>query len=160
MMEAIQIAIQASTINQQQINKIHILPSYKTTLQDQPSSNNFSNTVNNEHRQSPSNNLNLTSNAIQNEAETLTNLTQENRNQPSSDIQLTNTRNRTNVNKDDLQWEVMYDTDEESDTDNMEGLEVLSTDEERTKTNNKHRKGSKGIPKKKRPTSKSHAKKH
>ena len=103
MMEAIQIVIQASTIDQQQINKIHILPSYNTTLQDQPSSNNFSNTVNNEHRQSPSNNLNLTSNATQNEAETLTNLTQENRNQPSSDIELTNTRNRANVNKDDLQ---------------------------------------------------------
>ena len=86
MMEVIQTAMQVSTINQQQINTIHILPSHNTTLQDQPSSNNFSNAVNNEHRQSSSNNLNLTSNATQNEAETLINLTQENRNQPSSDI--------------------------------------------------------------------------
>ena len=146
MMEVIQTAMQVSTINQQQINTIHFLPSHNTTLQDQPSSNNFSNAVNNEHRQSSSNNLNLTSNATQNEAETLINLTQENRNQPSSDIQLTNTRNRANVDEDDLQWEGMYNTDEESDTDKMEGLEVLSTDEEKATTSNKNRKGSKGIP--------------
>ena len=50
MMEAIQIVIQASTINQQQINTIPIIPSYNTTLQYQPSSNNYSKAVNNEHR--------------------------------------------------------------------------------------------------------------
>ena len=51
----------------------------------------------------------------------------------------------------------MYDTDEEFDNDNMEGLEVLFTDEEKNTTNNKNNKRSKGIPKKKRSASKSQA---
>ena len=42
----------------------------------------------------------------------------------------------------------MYETDEESDNDNMEGLEVISSDEDKTTTNNTNRKGSKIIPKK------------
>ena len=50
----------------------------------------------------------------------------------------------------------MYDTYEVSDTDNMEGLEVLSTDEDKTATNNTNRKGITGSPKKTRSTSKYH----
>ena len=42
----------------------------------------------------------------------------------------------------------MYETDEESNNDNMEGLEVISSDEDKTTTNNTNRKGSKIIPKK------------
>ena len=49
----------------------------------------------------------------------------------------------------------MYDTDEEFDNDNMEVLEISSTDEEKYTTNNKNNKRSKGIPKKKRSASKS-----
>ena len=51
----------------------------------------------------------------------------------------------------------MYETNEESDNDNMEGLEVLSSDEDKTTTNNTTRKESKRIPKKKYFKSKSHA---
>ena len=51
----------------------------------------------------------------------------------------------------------MYETHEESDNDNMEGLEVLSSDEDKTTTNNTNRKGSKKNPKKKNSKSKSHA---
>ena len=49
----------------------------------------------------------------------------------------------------------MYNTDEEFDNDNMKGLEVLSKDEEKTTTNTKSNKRSKGLPKKKISVSKS-----
>ena len=92
-MEAIQIAMQVSTIHQQQLQTIPILPSYNKTLP---------NSVNNENRQSTSNNFITTSNASQKEVETLTNLIKENKNQPSSDTQLLNTLNSATVNKEDL----------------------------------------------------------
>ena len=93
MIEAIQTAMQGSTIHHQQLKTIPVLPSYNTTL---------SNAVNNEHRQSLSNNFITTSSTSQNEAETLTKLTQENRNQPLSNTRLTNTINSVTVNEDDL----------------------------------------------------------
>ena len=52
----------------------------------------------------------------------------------------------------------MYNTDEEFDNDNMKGLEVLSKDEEKTTTNTKNNKRSKGLPKKKISVSKSQTK--
>ena len=58
MMEAIQAAMQISTINQQQQTTISVLPPYDTTL---------SNVVSNEHRQSASNNIIRTSSTSQNE---------------------------------------------------------------------------------------------
>ena len=93
MIETIQAAIQVSTIDQQQQTTISVLPPYDETL---------SNAVNNEHRQSTSNNVITTSSTSHNEDETLANLTQENKNQPSSDTQVTNTINAGTVNEVDI----------------------------------------------------------
>ena len=84
MMEAIQVAMQVSTIHQQQQTTSSVLPSYDTTL---------SNVVNNKYRHSTLNNVITTSITSQNK---------ENRNQPSSDSQVTNTINTDTVNEDDL----------------------------------------------------------
>ena len=123
MMEAIQIVMKVSIITQQQINTLYILPSNNTTLQNQTNSSNPSNIVNNENQQSYSNNTIPARNAIQNEDENSTHLIWETSTQAFSDIQLNNTRNSAN-NDEELQWEDMYDIDEEFDNDNIEILEV------------------------------------
>ena len=148
MMEAIQQAMQVSTIHQQQLNTITLPPSYNTTI---------SNLANNDHQHSPPNNFTATTNLSQNEVNTSTTPTQAQSNHPPSDTQLITTNISSTINDDDLHWEDMYDTDDESDNNNMEGLEILSTDEDKTTNNNTNNKRSKGTHKKKRSPSKAHA---
>ena len=143
MIETIQAAMQVSTIDQQQQTTISVLPPYDATL---------SNAVNNEHRQSTSNNVITTSSTFQNKDETLANLTQENRNQPSSDTQVTNVINTGTVNEYDLHWKDMYETDEESDNDNMEGLKDYPQMRTKLQLTIQIEKGAKEFLKRKNPS--------
>ena len=81
MMKAIQTAMKVSTITQQQINTLSILPANNTTHQNQTNSNNPSNSVNNENRQSHSNNTIMARNVTQNEEDNPPHVIQETRTQ-------------------------------------------------------------------------------